>query len=125
MINRQVLLAEINRIYVENKPMLAQLTYRQRSLIMGFLATAFRVIQAADEEELENYAGFTHYFAGVLHSGADVDVPPEFAEIARKQFGVEVDAETLKSALKKLAASPQVMLILDELVNAFAKARED
>ena len=125
MINREVLINEIYRIYEENKPLLAELPYRQRSLVMGFLATAVRVIQIASEEELENYAEFTRYFAELLHSGADVDVPPEFQEIARKRFGVEVDAGKLKSALKKLANNPQAMLIIDELVGAFDKASTD
>ncbi|MFP3209292.1 MAG: hypothetical protein RXR82_06305 [Nitrososphaeria archaeon] len=125
MINREVLINEIYRIYEENKPLLAELPYRQRSLVMGFLATAIRVIQIASEEELEDYAAFTHYFAELLHSGADVDVPPELPEVARKRFGVEVDAGKLKSALKKIAASPQAMLIIDELVTAFDKASTD
>jgi hypothetical protein len=125
MINREVLISEIYRIYEENKPLLAELPYRQRSLVMGFLATAIRVIQIASEEELEDYAAFTRYFAELLHSGADVDVPPELSEVTRKRFGVEVDAEKLKSALKKIAASPQAMHILDGVAAAFDKARED
>ena len=130
MINKQVLLAEINRIYVENKPMLASLPYKQRDLIMGFLGLGMHVIQAADEPELENYAAVTKYFISILRSGKDVEIPPDLTEFAQQtarewHINMDVDADTLRKALKKLVASPQAMHILDEVAAAFDKARTD
>ena len=122
MINREVLISEIYRIYEENKPLLAELPYRQRSLIMGFLAAAVRIIQAASEEELEDYAAFARYFSEVLHSDGDVEVPPEALKAAEERLGVDVDPEAVRSALRKVASSPQAMLIIDEVVAAFDKA---
>jgi hypothetical protein len=122
MINREVLVSEIYRIYEENKPLLSSLPHRQRSLVMGFLATAVRILQMASEEELEEYAAFARYFSSVLHSDGEVEVPREVVEVARRRFGVEVDPEAVRSALRKVASSPQAMLIMDELVAAFDKA---
>jgi len=130
VINREVLLAEINRIYVENKPMLANLPYKQRGQIMGFLGLGMHVIQAADESELENYAAFTRYFILLLRSGEDAEIPPDFTEFAKQaarewHIDMNVDADTLRKAFKKLVSSPQAMHILDEVAAAFDKARTD
>jgi len=123
--NRKVLVDSINRIYAENKSMLNGLPADKRFLIRGFLDTFLRTVQAAEDEEVEEYAAFTHYFVELIQSGEEVDIPPEIQALAKKRFGVDVDAKALQSAFSKLAKSPEVMRILDELVAAFDSAEAD
>ena len=123
--NRKVLVDSINRIYAENKSMLSGLPADKRFLIRGFLDTFLRTVQAAEDKELEEYSAFTHYFVELIQSGEEVDIPPEIQALAKKRFGVDVDAKALQSALSKLAKSPEVMKILDELVDAFDSASTD
>ena len=132
MINKNKLINNIYKIYEQNKSMLNELNYKHKALIMGFLSQIVRLIQSADEKELDDYDQFIRYFYETLHDPQKIEIPEDFAvkanEIAKKQFGVknvQIDAETLKSAFKKIASNPQIMVILGEVVQAFDQAREN
>ena len=132
MINKNKLIKNILKVYEQNKPLLDELPYKQSALIMGFLGTILRVFQNANEKELEDYDQFVHYFYEFLHDPNNIEIPSDFSEkaneIAKKKFGVknvQIDAETLKSAFKKISLDPQVMAIFAEVVQAFDQAREN
>jgi len=105
--------------------MLNELNYKHRALIMGFLSQIIRLIQSADEKELDDYDQFIRYFYQAIHEPEKIEIPSNFSEIAKQQFGVEIDQETLKMAFKKIASNPQIMVILAEVVQAFDSAREN
>jgi hypothetical protein len=105
--------------------MLNELSYKHRALILGFLSQIVRLIQSADEKELDDYDQFIRYFYQAIHEPEKIEIPQNFSEIAKQQFGVEIDVETLKMAFKKIASNPQIMVILGEVVQAFDQAREN
>jgi len=125
MINKSKLISNIFKVYEINKPMLNELESKQKALIMGFLSQIVRLIQLADEKELNDYDQFIRYFYQAIHEPEKIEVPENFSEIAKQQFGVEIDQETLKMAFKKIASNPQIMVILGEVVQAFDSAREN
>ena len=132
MINKTKLINNIFKIYEINKPMLNELEPKHKALVMGFLSQIVRLIQSADEKELDDYDQFIHYFYEAIHEPEKIEITEDFAEkaneIAKKQFGVknvQIDAETLKSAFRKIALDPQVMTIFAEVVQAFDQAREN
>ena len=125
MINKTKLISNIFKVYERNKPLLNELEPKHKALVMGFLSQIVRLIQSADEKELNDYDQFIRYFYHAIHEPEKIEVPENFSEIAKQQFGVEIDAETLKMAFKKIASNPQIMVILDEVVQAFDSAREN
>jgi len=128
MINKTKLISNIFKVYERNKPLLNELEPKHKALVMGFLSQIVRLIQSADEKELDDYDQFIHYFYEVIHEPEKIEIPEDFAkanEIAKQQFGVEIDQETLKMAFKKIASNPQIMVILGEVVQAFDQAREN
>jgi len=125
MINKSKLISNIFKVYERNKPLLNELEPKHKALVMGFLSQIVRLIQSADEKELEDYDQFIHYFYEAIHEPEKIEVPENFSEIAKQQFGVKIDQETLKMAFKKIASNPQLMVILGEVVQAFDQAREN
>jgi len=125
MINKTKLISNIFKVYERNKPLLNELEPKHKALIMGFLSQIVRLIQSADEKELEDYDQFIHYFYEAIHEPEKIEVPENFSQIAKQQFGVEIDQETLKMAFKKIASNPQILIILGEVVQAFDSAREN
>jgi len=132
MINKSKLISNIFKVYERNKPLLNELEPKHKALVMGFLSQIVRLIQSADEKELDDYDQFIHYFYEAIHEPEKIVIPEDFAEkaneLAKKKFGVknvQIDAETLKSAFKKIALDPQVMTIFAEVVQAFDQAREN
>jgi len=125
MINKNKLISNIFKVYEKNKPILNELAPKHKALVMGFLSQIVRLIQSADEKELDDYDQFIHYFYQAIHEPEKIEIPQNFSEIAKQQFGVEIDQETLKMAFKKIASNPQIMVILGEVVQAFDSAREN
>ena len=125
MINKTKLISNIFKVYERNKPLLNELEPKHKALVMGFLSQIVRLIQSADEKELDDYDQFIHYFYEAIHKPEKIEVPENFSEIAKQQFGVEIDQKTLKMAFKKIASNSQIMVILGEVVQAFDQAREN
>jgi len=125
MINKSKLISNIFKVYERNKPLLNELEPKHKALVMGFLSQIVRLIQSADEKELEDYDQFIRYFYQAIHEPEKIEVPENFFQIAKQQFGVEIDQETLKMAFKKIASNLQIMVILGEVVQAFDQAREN
>ena len=116
-----MLLSEINKVYHDNKQMLLTLETKQQMLIRGMISQIIRAIKSANEDELNEYAQYVAAFSIIIQN--DKSIPPEILDKVSKDYNI--DPELVRSAFQKLAQSPQVMKIIDEVVQAFDKARED